>query len=311
MAGRLPELRRTMRNVRVERQKGARAAKLDLVIPDRRMTGEVVDESSTRWPERWSGQPTSSASTSSRPGAINGVHCPRRVPERPHNAWAEAERDGHLRLGSGHRHAVQGGGEPWHPSGAARKEMARGRGDRAGRACRRRPPFATPRGRLNVLLSDATSDESGRFRLDVPAAADELQIEVMPPGFALRTLSVQAPFPDPLSIAVDDAGGSLVLRTPALDLGNPLQATPLIVVGGQPLSLDTLLSWARMSGESQRDPRRYEIPRLAAGDYSACLLTLPGQIQVILGLAALTGKSCDHGTLAPHGELVLDLGGAK
>jgi hypothetical protein len=46
---------------------------------------------------------------------------------------------------------------------------------------------------------------------------------------------------------------------------------------------------------------------MAEGDYAACLLDPEEQIQVLLGLAALTGKSCRHGTLAPHGELELDL----
>jgi hypothetical protein len=171
---------------------------------------------------------------------------------------------------------------------------------------------ATPRGHLAVLTDEATTDASGRFRLDIPTDAADLQLLVMPPGFALRTMRVQAPFPDPLSITVDDSGGRLVLRTPAMDLSDPQQAKLLIVVDGQPIPLASLVSWARTAGEGKQDPVRYAIPRLAAGDYSACMVTLPEQIQVILGLAALTGKSCDHGTLAPHGELVLDLGsGAK
>jgi hypothetical protein len=41
----LPEFRRTLRVV-VERAKGARSAKLDVIIPDRRLAGEVVDENS-------------------------------------------------------------------------------------------------------------------------------------------------------------------------------------------------------------------------------------------------------------------------
>ncbi len=309
----LPELHRTLRDVRVERLKGARSARLDLVIPDRRITGEVVDESSN---------PVAGAVVTAgdfvdgdeqqTQSDLQGAFVLDGLPERPHLAWAESERDDHV-LSSDHV-TVTPSKEPASPGLRLvlheKKRLAGVVSSPAGPVAGARL-FATYRGRLNFLTSEARSDESGRFRLDVPAAADELQILVMPPGFALRTVRVQAPFPDPLSIVVDEAGGSLVLRTPALDLGDPAQAIPLIVVGGEALSLDSLLSWARMSGASRQDPLRYEIPRLAAGDYSACLVTLPEQIQVVLGLAALTGKSCDHGTLAPHGELVLDLGGAK
>jgi hypothetical protein len=306
----LPELRRTL-HVVIERAKGARSAKLDVVIPDRRLAGEVVDESSVPVPgalvtaEGLLDDDAPTAESDER-----GAFLLDGLPDQPHLVMAEAEVGD--RLLSAEPFIVTPSADQ---AGGSLRLVLREKKRLTGIVNSPAGPVAgarltaTPGGRLSVLSSEATSDESGRFRLDVPADATELLILVMPPGFVLRTVRVQAPFPDPLSIAVDDSGGSLVVRTPPLDLADLTKAQPLIVVDGQAIPLASLVSWARTAGEGKQDPLRYAIPRLAAGDYSACMVTLPEQIQVVLGLAALTGKSCDHGTLAPHGELVLDLGG--
>jgi hypothetical protein len=304
----LPEFRRTLRVV-VERAKGARSAKLDVIIPDRRLAGEVVDESSMPVP---GALVTAEGFVADDAPAVQsdgkGNFLLDGLPDEPHLVMAEAEVDD--RVLSAEPLVVTPSADP---AGGSLRLVLHEKKRLAGIVSSPAGPVAgahieaTPRGHLAVLTAEATTDASGRFRLDVPAEAAELQLLVMPPGFALRTVTLRAPFPDPLPIAVDDAGGSLVVRTPSLDLADLTQAQPLIVVDGQAIPLASLVSWARTAGEGKQGPRRYEIPRLQAGDYSACLVTLPEQIQVVLGLAALTGKSCDRGTLAPHGELVLDL----
>jgi hypothetical protein len=304
----LSDLRRTL-GVTVRRAKGARSAKVEIAIPDVRLSGDVVDESSEPIAgaqvvasDLGSGEQQTAVTDDRGAFELDGL------PASPQLVSAEADLgDRHLSsdpvtvsLGKDHRRdAVR---LTLHDQAPIDGVVTSPAGPVAGARL-----IAVPKGPLGIHTAEASTDAAGHFHLDVPAAARELQLLIAPPGFSFRSLALSAPFPKPLSIPVDDRGGSLVLRLPALDLADPAAAKPLIVEDGQPVLFSFLLSWAQTAGQGGQEPSRYVIPRMAEGDYAACLLDQEEQIQVLLGLAALTGKSCRHGTLAPRGELELDL----
>jgi len=305
----LPDLRRTLHNVRVERAKGARSAKLDLSIPDYRLAGEVVDETS---------KPFAGATVTAGPLAEDieqsaqsdeeGAFLIDAVSATPHLLLAEAETGG--RVLSSDPIIVTPTKDR---SNRALRLVLREKKRLEGVVSSLSGPVpgarveATQKGQLNLSTSEVSTDQAGRFHLDVPASATELQLLVRPPGFTLRTLTLTAPFPEPVAITVDDSGGTIIFRTPAMDLSDSLAPHPLAVIDGQPLSLSSLLGWARAAGQGKQDKLLYTIPRMEAGEYSACMVGFSEESRVVLGLAQLTGEICSHGTLAPHGELVLDL----
>lgn len=306
----LPDLHRTLRHVAVHRAAGARAAKVRIEVPDNRIAGDVVDEGSNPVANAAVtandlGTGDSQTAVTDERGSFELVG----LPDAPHLVSAEAELAGrHLAseevkvtLGKEHkremvrltlRDRVAIEGIVSSPTGPVPGAQI----------------IAIPQAPASTLLSDGSTDMAGHFHLSVPPAAGGLQLLVMPPGFSFRSLRWSAPFPKPISIDVDDRGGSLILEAPALDLTDPTAPKPLVVEDGQAVPLSFLLTWARIAGQGSQKPSRLVIPRVSAGDYSACMLTQQEQIQVLLGLAALSGKSCDHGTLAPHGELILNVG---
>lgn len=305
----LAELHRTLRNVVVHRPAGARVAKVALDIPDNRVSGDVVDEGLN---------PVADASVTATDLKLGDLQTARTddrgafeisgLAEARHLIGAEADLAGHhltsdeVTLTLGKDHARETIRLVLHEQVAVDGTVSSPAGPVIG--CQL---IAIPKAPTSTFLSAASTDATGSFHLDVPAAAHELQILVMPPGFAFRSLHLAAPFPKPLAIAVDDSGGSLVLKTPPVDFGDAAAAKPLIAEDGQPLLLSFLLPWARTAGQSQQDPSRVALPRMAPGEYVACMVSPDEQIRVILGLAALGGRGCSQGTLAPHGELVLDL----
>lgn len=309
----LEDLHKTLNNVLVKRAEGARSAKVRIEIPDNRVTGDVVDESSepvgqavVTAVDLEGGGPEPATTDAEGAFVLDGLA------SAPHLLSAEAELHGRrltsdaveIRLGKANPSATVR--LVLHEQTPVDGVVSSATGPVPGAHV-----VAIPKGRLGIATSEASTDDQGRFHLDVPAAAGDIQLLVTPPGYALRTLRLSSPFPNPVSIAVDDSGGSLVLRTPAIDLADPAAAKPLVVADGQPLLWSFLLSWARAAGQAQQEPSWYVVPRLAPGEYAACVVTMQEQIPILLGVATLTGKGCTRGTLAPHGELVLDLSAAE
>jgi len=305
----LEDLHKTLNHVVVKRAEGARAARVRIEIPANRVTGEVVDENSepvegavVTAVDLESGAPEPATTDAQGAFALEGLA------SAPHLLSAEAEARGRrltsdaVRISLGKENPSANVRLVLHEQAPVDGIVSSATGPVLGAHI-----IAIPKGQLGIATSEADTDSQGRFHLDIPAAVGDLQLLVTPPGYALRTLRLSSPFPKPVSIAVDDNGGSIVLRTPAVDLADPAAAKPLIVADGQPLLWSFLLSWARAAGQAQQEPSRYVVPRLAPGEYAACIVTMQEQIPILLGVAALTGKGCTHGTLAPHGELMLDL----
>ncbi|HEY8021768.1 MAG TPA: carboxypeptidase-like regulatory domain-containing protein [Thermoanaerobaculia bacterium] len=311
---------KTVHGFEIRRAPGAREAKVEIRIPDTRVVGEVVDEAGSPVAEALVEvvgllDPPDLESTTS---GADGRFEIRGLPYGTLHAEAEVEAgDRHLAsaptpvsLDRGHEIAslrltvfaetalagrVSGPGGPV----AGAFVLANPRTAEL--------PFAASR--------DATTDPEGLFHLWLPAAAVDAQLVVMAPGLSLQVLRVPAPFTAPLAIAVEPAGGTLVLATDSgrafpspLDSGAG-ERLPLVVADGQPIALALLRQWAGMNGTAGGGAMSF--PAMPAGDYAACLLTLREQIEAFLGIAAPRAGSCAHGYLSAGGELRLTLPAEK
>jgi hypothetical protein len=142
----------------------------------------------------------------------------------------------------------------------------------------------------NVALA-AQTDVEGRFELSVPTDADEIQLTVMPPGFALKATRVRLPSETPVTIPVHQEGGSLTVK-----LGNENRTSPdalarlQVNVDGLPLDTGAFMTWMRVYGGGDAEPGTLRIPMMEFGSYRVCQET-----------------RCSEGYLPPLGELTLTL----
>lgn len=151
------------------------------------------------------------------------------------------------------------------------------------------PRLATPR---QAPLIQGITDLSGDFVLPVPLDTLELDVLLLPPGYAARLLRL--PF-DPRTVSdaprvfpVDTVGGTLHLR-PGGSLQDALDAT--LQSGPASMFFRPLQRWARLHGSSPSPADGWWLPQFAPGPYRLC---------------SQGGTPCDEGDLLPGGVLMLE-----
>ena len=153
-----------------------------------------------------------------------------------------------------------------------------------------------------VNATQSVTGPDGRFEISLPDSSSLLSVAVMPPGYALRLLTVVATPGQSLEIPVETQGGTLVVE---LSGEGP---TPLLVHNGTFLLMPILKTWARLQGVRDSDPQRFSVPNVAAGSYSLCV----GEAAVsrVREGGEPPEASCASGVLPPNGELALKAPGA-
>lgn len=145
----------------------------------------------------------------------------------------------------------------------------------------------------------AISGADGRFTLEVPSDVRQLTLLVFAPGYAMRLLPVSVDGKLALDIAVDTAGGTLVLDLPESQAGSP---PPLLLHNGTFTLLPLLSRWVRLQGGAWQVPQsgRFTVPNVEIGDYRLCSADSSGEVR-----QGREPKGCASGFLAPSAELTL------
>lgn len=151
---------------------------------------------------------------------------------------------------------------------------------------------------------EAVTRADGSFTLSFPANVQAFHLTVFAPGYAFRMLPVVVERGKTLEIPVETSGGTLVLEMPGLRREDP---QPLLAHNGTFTPLPLLSRWTRLQRVQSRDPGRIVVPNMEAGDYSLCR---NAHLELRQGKEP-PGDRCVSGFLAPHGELVLRLGGSS
>jgi hypothetical protein len=299
----------TLEPVTVRRREGEEAAELEILIPDTRAAGVVVDRS---------GRPV--------PGArVQAFWLDAEEPS-PGPATATSDEEGRFELeglAEGRYRFRARRPDPGSPLGydasspPVEREIRDGRetpevrlvlegqrrlslrvvgprGPVLGARVSLRPETPDPV-RLEALLNLVVGP-SGELEAAVPDAAVAVTVLVLPPGLTARWLRLPLP-PEgaSLEIAVGDVGGTLIAdlrRAGESQLGQGLGAyrPPLLHHAGTWVALPNLDSWAVI----EPDGPRWVLSDLEPGEYALC----PG---------VFLDQRCTSGYLAPGGELVLGL----
>ena len=159
---------------------------------------------------------------------------------------------------------------------------------------------------LNRPVFMVISEADGGFELDLPAITKNIVLNVGAPGFGFRTLQVPAR-EESLVIPVARESGTLVVELPE-SLDRSLWDAPQIAIVHNLgyAGLYFLQDWARFQGQEQDgSEKRYVIPAMEPGDYSACLVRFQQLPAFIAGNRS--NVRCDHGNLSPFGELELSV----
>jgi hypothetical protein len=161
---------------------------------------------------------------------------------------------------------------------------------------------------LSSTIPETFTDVAGQFELRLPAGAHGVQLTVLPPGFAITQVRVEAGRPEPLVIPVSPIGGTIVLSY-ARDPSQPaaLQRVSTTLFHDFRVGLPSaLLEWATANGADESDPGTFVIPMVEPGQYTACFdAWLPTFASG--RLTASVTRQCASGALAPFGELRLRL----
>lgn len=159
------------------------------------------------------------------------------------------------------------------------------------------------------LLRSARTDPDGSFEAEVHPEAVMLRAVLSPPGYALQVQTV--PPTDPLVLTVSPEHGTLIV-----DLGPQLpreQSAPqrlVVLADGSELSTSRLRGWAQGHGVTwPADGTTLEVPRIAPGNYRACLARTDRMMESALAEGDWQAglDRCDDGFLSPGGVLTLQL----
>lgn len=273
-------------------------AKLEIVLPDTRIFGRVIDEQGTPVPEasvvgnsEGEDQFTETGDTGAfemRGLAAGPVWLaalsPSRVSDRVLVTLAENRAAGPIEL---RLHKVQ------KLTGTVLSSLGPVAGSRVMVLSR------SPNGGGGI----ATTDTEGTFTVELSRISPRVAAIVSAPGFALRAFD--APAEDGhLSLNLSEENGSLEI-TFAEKVEDLLRDNLVGVVfqNGLWIPGTVLGQWAYDQGQS-RTAMTLRVPNVAPGEYRACLL--PRQLELSLSWGMVPeGVPCDSGVLAPGATLAL------
>jgi len=143
----------------------------------------------------------------------------------------------------------------------------------------------------------------GRFELLVPPDTIDLDLLVLPPGFAARIQPVALPLRGEIQVAVDDVAGTLVLDLASFRGADQAELRPAatLLSEGARAALPYLNRWARFHG-TRADADGLVLPWMRPGRYTLCV-PRDGAAERLAGERAR--EDCASGFLSPNGELRL------
>ena len=154
----------------------------------------------------------------------------------------------------------------------------------------------------------AMTDTDGAFQVDLPQTTSRIAAIASAPGFALRAFDATADAKSLLLQVTEDKGNlEVVLPLTREDL---LRKNLILVVfqNGLPIPTAVLSQWASDHGLSRDsvDPT-WRVPDVAPGEYRVCFV--PRALEVLVYWSGMPqGASCDSGFLSPGATLSLKPG---
>ncbi|HEX3555265.1 MAG TPA: carboxypeptidase-like regulatory domain-containing protein [Thermoanaerobaculia bacterium] len=154
----------------------------------------------------------------------------------------------------------------------------------------------------------ATTGTDGAFHVDLPQAVSRVEVVVSAPGFALRAFDASTEG-EPLVLQVTEEGGGLEITLPLTE-DEILRENLLLAIfqNGFFVPGSAWGQWAYDQGQPRgRSDRTLRVPNVAPGEYRACLL--PRQLEMSLASVLVPEEAiCSSGFLAPGATLSLKPG---
>lgn len=299
-------LRATLEPVEIRTSPGQSVARVEIRLPDTRLTGTVVDERGEPVedarvlliPERKRAVTveTGEGGRFTARGLPSGVVMVHGEHERAESEseWMQARleegEDASLRLVLQQRVRITGrvfsphGPVPGAQITAASEINAAGAGS----------------------MDQVVAGPAGEFEIRMPQGSRQLNLTVIAPGYPIRMLAVPLKPDAVVEIPLETNGGTLVIDLGGRTLQEALeQRAGLMAHGGAFVPFGTVASWARLLRAPQADPYRLVVPNVEAGEYLLCF-GAEGQMAYLRG-GDTSGPQCSRGTLAPLQELTLSL----
>lgn len=179
----------------------------------------------------------------------------------------------------------------------------------AGTVFSRQGPVAGSRVTLLAGIAEGVgatglTDISGKFEIGLPKEVTRLQAIVGAPGFPLQAFDALAAG-EPLALRVTEEMGDLAFTLPP---GDELMRKNLILVAyqnGHYIPATVLNQWAYDQGEDVMGADDlFRVPRVAAGQYAVCFVPQQLPPSFLMGSVPV-GAGCDSGSLAPGATLFL------
>jgi hypothetical protein len=153
---------------------------------------------------------------------------------------------------------------------------------------------------------EAFTGPAGEFTVQLPGGTQLIHLSVVAPGYPIRMLVVLLGVEPVVEIPLELVGGTLIFDLGNRTLDEVLGAgAGLLAHAGSFVPIGGAVRWARLLRAEQRDPHRLVLPNMEAGDYMLCL-GAEAQAAVPRGKEP-PAVQCSQGTLAPLQELVLPL----
>lgn len=153
------------------------------------------------------------------------------------------------------------------------------------------------------------TDSEGQFEVFLPPGTREADFAYGGAGYSFKFLRRPIPANRRMEFDLERTGGTLALKFqkpwPYAELNAP--AVSLFHSGAQESASFILVRWAMANGsmpEPAREPSKILLPRMAVGEYAACI----GTLEELRGSGGHRPVNrCVSGSLGPDGELQLEL----
>ncbi len=280
--GKSPNVKRTLRDVRVELENEGTTGRLDLVLPSTYVTGDVVDSAGKRVSR-----------------AMVNVQSDTREPL----LQVLVEKDGTFEI-----HGLPPGTVVFQAAGYMAEskpvelkivedepsEIHLALGSNAllvGRVLSTIGPVAgaqvgaVPTDTQPLVVAPVTTNANGEFSCPLSPGTSEVDLSVQAPGFAYKMFHLKVT-DGPIEIPVDQAGGTLIVDSPDFD-GVDLATLPYLIHNGARRALPYI---GRPAFEKIDHGYRIKVSMLERGQYQVCIGA---------------SQRCASGFLPPLGELTL------